>query len=121
LEDIVHPNTDPTDTTLTFDANGGYDDAVDDLDLGRTLTQAEKDRRQEDLAIEAMNKHLHAARTSIKDADRGLQRVENKWETTSHMEPPQPTTITSIPQSATALDRDWKTVCEHCGGSYYSL
>jgi hypothetical protein len=45
LEDIVHPNTDPTDTTLTFNANGGYDDAVDDLDLGRTLTQAEKDRR----------------------------------------------------------------------------
>jgi hypothetical protein len=121
LEDIVHPNTDPTDTTLTFDANGGYDDAVDDLDLGRTLTQAEKDRRQEDLAIEAMNKHLRAARTSIKDADRGLQRVENKWETTSHMEPPQPTTTTSTPQPATALDRDWKTVCEHCGGSYHSL
>jgi hypothetical protein len=38
LEDIVYPNTDPTDTTLTFDANGGYDDAIDNLDLERTLT-----------------------------------------------------------------------------------
>lgn len=121
LEDIVHPNIDPSDTTLTFDAGGAYEDAAEDLDIGRPLTQAEKDRRQEDLAIEAMNKHLRAARTSIKDADRGLQRVENKWETTSHVEAPQPPTTTSTSKSAAPLDRDWKTVCEHCGGSYHSL
>jgi hypothetical protein len=119
LENIIHPNTDPTDTTLASD--GGYKDANENLDIGRPLTQAEKDRRQEDLAIEAMNKHLRAARTSIKDADRGLQRVENKWETTSHIEAPQPATATSKPKHATTLDRDWKTVCEHCGGSYNSL
>jgi hypothetical protein len=121
LEDIVHPNTDPTDTTLASEIGGGYKDAVEDLDIGRSLTQAEKDRRQEDLAIEAMNKHLRAARTSIKDADRGLQRVENKWETTSHMEASQPATTTLKPKQATTLDRDWKTVCDHCGGSYHSL
>lgn len=116
LEDIVHPNTDPTDTTLTFD------DATSNLDFGRPLTQAEKDRRQEDLAIEAMNKHLRAARTSIKDADRGLQRVENKWESTSHVESSQTTTTTtSRPTQVVPLDRDWKTVCAHCGGSYHSL
>lgn len=123
LEDIVHPNTDPTDTTMSFNAGGvDKDDGVDDLDFGRPLTQAEKDRRQEDLAIEAMNKHLRAARTSIKDADRGLQRVENKWESTSHMEASQTTTTTtSRPKQVVTLDRDWKTVCDHCGGSYHSL
>lgn len=119
LENIVHPNTDPTDTTLASD--GAYKDANEDLDIGRPLTQAEKDRRQEDLAIEAMNKHLRAARTSIKDADRGLQRVENKWDTTSHAEAPQPTPTDSKPKQATTMDRDWKTVCDHCGGSYNSL
>jgi hypothetical protein len=111
LENIVHPNTDPTDTTLASD--GAYQDANEDLDIGRPLTQAEKDRRQEDLAIEAMNKHLRAARTSIKDADRGLQRVENKWDTTSHAEAPQPATTTSKPKQATTPDRDRKTACEH--------
>ena len=119
LENIVHPNTDPTDTTLASD--GAHKDANEDLDIGRPLTQAEKDRRQEDLAIEAMNKHLRAARTSIKDADRGLQRVENKWDTTSHAEAPQPVTTSSKPKQATTVDRDWKTACEHCGGSYNSL
>ncbi|KAM0703222.1 hypothetical protein Q7P35_009160 [Cladosporium inversicolor] len=119
LENIIHPNTDPTDTTLASD--GAYQDANEDLDIGRPLTQAEKDRRQEDLAIEAMNKHLRAARTSIKDADRGLQRVENKWETTSHTEVPQSATTISKPIQATTLDRDWRTVCDHCGGSYNSL
>lgn len=119
LENIVHPNTDPTDTTLASD--GAYQDANEDLDIGRPLTQAEKDRRQEDLAIEAMNKHLRAARTSIKDADRGLQRVENKWDTTSHAEAPQPATTTSKPKQATTPDRDRKTACEHCGGPYNSL
>jgi hypothetical protein len=122
LEDIVHPHTDRTDTTLTSEAGGARkDDAAEDLDLGRPLTQAEKDRRQEDLAIEAMNKHLRAARTSIKDADRGLQRVENKWESTSHMDFPQPQTKSTEPKQVVTLDRDWKTVCDHCGGSYHSL
>ena len=68
-----------------------------------------------------MNKHLRAARTSIKDADRGLQRVENKWETTSHIEAPQPPTTTSKPNHPPTLDHNRKTVCSHCGGSYTSL
>lgn len=113
LEDIVHPNTDPTDTTVTFDA-------AENLDIGRPLTQAEKDRRQEDLAIEAMNKHLRAARTSIKDADRGLQRVENKWEETSQIEVPRiSTTPAQKANQVVMLDRDRGTACDHCGGSYW--
>lgn len=112
LEDIVHPNTDPTDTTVTFDT-------AENLDIGRPLTQAEKDRRQEDLAIEAMNKHLRAARTSIKDADRGLQRVENKWEETSQIEVPRNSTNSAQrTKQAVTLSHGAVSACEHCGGSY---
>ena len=122
LEDIIHPNADPTDTTLLSDAGAATSEkAAENVNNDRPLTQAEKDRREEDLAIEAMNKHLRAARTSIKDADRGLQRVENKWESTSHTEVPQSKTMTSVPKQVVKLERDWKTPCEHCGGSYNSV
>ncbi|KAK0281877.1 hypothetical protein LTR54_000460 [Friedmanniomyces endolithicus] len=88
LEDIVSPDLGHAmqgrDTTATLtldittetvierkvDADGSLDEAP--------TTQAERDRRQEKLAMEAMNKHLRAARTSIKDANRGLRRVENR-------------------------------------------
>ena len=122
LEDIIHPNADATDTTLSSDAGAATkENAVENPSKGRPLTQAEQDRREEDLAIEAMNKHLRAARTSIKDADRGLQRVENKWESTSHAEVPQPRIVASAPKQVVKADRDWKTACEHCGGSYHSV
>ena len=78
LEDIVHPDLDPTDT-ITFDFGAGGVNRNLNTDL--PLTQAEKDRRQEDLAMEGLNKRLRAARTSIKDANRGLRRVENSIET----------------------------------------
>jgi hypothetical protein len=135
LEDIIHPNADPTDTTLSSDLRAATkEDAIEKPANDRPLTQAEKDRREEDLAIEAMNRHLRAARTSIKDADRGLQRVENKWESTSQAEVPQPKistsqaeasqpkkTTTPAPKQIVKIDRDWKTACEHCGGSYHSV
>ena len=122
LEDMIHPNADPTDTTLSSDVSTAVNEkAAENPNNVHTLTQAEKDRREEDLAIEAMNKHLRAARTSIKDADRGLQRVENKWESTSHGDVPQAKTATAAPKKVVKLERDWKTACEHCGGSYHSV
>ena len=135
LEDIIHPNADPTDTTLSSDLGvATKEETAAKPETSRPLTQAEKDRREEDLAIEAMNRHLRAARTSIKDADRGLQRVENKWESSSQAEVPQPktstsqaevlqvkTTTTTAPKNIVRTDRDWKTPCEHCGGSYHSV
>lgn len=121
LEDIAHPNVDPTDTDLTFDTPNAYaENADEDLDIGRPLTQAEKDRRQEDLAIEAMNKHLRAARTSIKDAGRGLRRVENKWDSSSTTDAPQP--ASKVPDTKKESKEEPKpkpsqqTVCVHCGG-----
>lgn len=80
LEDIAHPNLEQTDPTITFDYDAlkREQEAVEDNQL---LTQEDKDRRQEKLAVEAMNKHLRAARSSIKDANRGLRRVENRIET----------------------------------------
>ena len=80
LEDIAHPNLDQTDPTITFDFDAlkREQEKVEDEPH---LTQEEKDRRQEDLAVEAMNRHLRAASSSIKDANRGLRRVENRIET----------------------------------------
>lgn len=122
LEDIIHPNADPTDTILSSDVGAvAKEEAIERPEDGRPLTQAEKDRREEDLAIEAMNRHLRAARTSIKDADRGLQRVENKWESTSQTEVPQPKTTAPAPKQIVKPGRDRKTACEHCGGSYHSV
>jgi hypothetical protein len=126
LEDIIHPNADPTETTLASDVGAAATKVktIEKPETDRPLTQAEKDRREEDLAIEAMNRHLRAARTSIKDADRGLQRVENKWESSSHTEvlPPKITPPAPAPkQIVVKTDRDWKTPCEHCGGSYHSV
>ncbi|KAK0288692.1 hypothetical protein LTR35_003090 [Friedmanniomyces endolithicus] len=90
LEDIVSPDLGNgidvrgTMATLTLDITTETviereSDADGDVDKGRT-TQAERDRRQEKLAMEAMNRHLRAARTSIKDANRGLRRVENRMD-----------------------------------------
>ncbi|KAK1066244.1 hypothetical protein LTR74_007292 [Friedmanniomyces endolithicus] len=90
LEDIVSPDlgngVDGRDmtATLTLDITSETViereiDASENVDEALT-TQAERDRRQEKLAMEAMNKHLRAARTSIKDANRGLRRVENRMD-----------------------------------------
>lgn len=107
LEDIAHPNLEQTDPTITFD----YDTLKreqEDLYANDNLNQEESDRRQEDLAVEAMNKHLRAARSSIKDANRGLRRVENQIETAEDRKAravaadptPSITTSTALVQSA---------------------
>ena len=78
LEDIVNPDLEPT---LTADLPEAVAEAAsEEKDPGRELTQAEKDQRQEDLALEAMNKHLRLARTTLKDANRSLRRVEHRIE-----------------------------------------
>ncbi|KAM0721206.1 hypothetical protein Q7P37_003493 [Cladosporium fusiforme] len=122
LEDIAHPNVDPTDTSLTFDTAIAQAENLDEvLDIGRPLTQAEKDRRQEDLAIESMNKHLRAARTSIKDAGRGLRRVENKWESSSPKKAPRPALADNGPKEDADLRQNSRTVCSRCDGSPQSV
>lgn len=122
LEDIAHPNIDPTDTSLTFDtATDHAENADETLDIGRPLTQAEKDRRQEDLAIESMNKHLRAARTSIKDAGRGLRRVENKWESSSPVEVTQAELAGFDTRGDTKSGPNQQTICTRCSGSYQGI
>jgi len=81
LEDIVHPELVPADTTLPLDiGKAGAPRLLDEADEAGDLTQAERDRRQEDLAMEAMDKHLRTAGSSIKDAQQGLRRVEHRFE-----------------------------------------
>ncbi|OQO07956.1 hypothetical protein B0A48_06748 [Cryoendolithus antarcticus] len=120
LEDIAHPNMDATDTTATVD----FGDAEEDRGLARPLTQTENDRRQEDLAMKAMNKHLRAARTSIKDADRGLRRVEHRAEEIANS-PVKKTTTTSTTILETAPTTSTQSThtgpCPHCDLRYRSL
>jgi hypothetical protein len=128
LEDIVNPNLDPTDPTLTAEIEQAREALLDEeaIDDGQPLTQAEKDRRQEALALEALNKSLRRTRTSIKDADRGLRRVENRIETA------QPATTAPIEGKAIiihhqssetphlpTIGKHDRIVCSHCGGTFY--
>ncbi|KAK5108354.1 hypothetical protein LTR62_008384 [Meristemomyces frigidus] len=117
LENIVNPDTEATDTALSIDITEIAQEVADALDAeggAHSLTQSEKDRRQERLAIEAMNKHLRAARTSIKDANRGLRRVENKIETAqaSQIAPSFPTTTSITPSPNT---NHHSHICLTCG------
>ncbi|KAL1303359.1 hypothetical protein AAFC00_006756 [Neodothiora populina] len=82
LEGLMNPAGD--DPTISFDVP----DSVlresqrqsherrpsDDIDVKPT-TQAERDRRQEDLALEALGGRLESARSSIHEARRGLRRA----------------------------------------------
>jgi hypothetical protein len=129
LEDIVHPNVDPTDPTITFDFDAAAPPAAApvsdrDEDNGQPLSQAEKDQRQEDLAIEGLNKHLRAARTSIKDASRGLRRVENRIEAAQEGPKPASTTPTTAVIVKKKVDAHGHAHCECCPGyhgAWYSL
>lgn len=119
LEDIVSPELDPTEPTLTVDIGAAAQEVMDAIDGNQPLTQAERDRRQEKLAMEAMNKHLRAARTSIKDADRGLRRVENRIETAQTESPSSAIATDPAPLPRPSIVKNGKTVCEACGGTYY--
>ncbi|KAK5680203.1 hypothetical protein LTS10_007130 [Elasticomyces elasticus] len=85
LEGIVTTQRDLDDggdetATMTLDLTADLTEIGEPSEEGVAMSQQEKDRRQEKLAMEAMNKHLRLARTSIKDANAGLRRVENKMD-----------------------------------------
>ncbi|KAK5169445.1 uncharacterized protein LTR77_005421 [Saxophila tyrrhenica] len=133
LQDIVDPNLEPTDPTITSE----LDVEVKDEEVGddRLMTQDEKDRRQESLAIEGMNKHLRSARTNVKDANRGLRRVENRIEASQHtIQAAPPTAPSTAPPTAPPAAAAATTVivhqqpgrfgfqpCDTCGGCYHSV
>ncbi|KAK3070178.1 hypothetical protein LTR53_010900 [Teratosphaeriaceae sp. CCFEE 6253] len=132
LEDIVHPHYLPyTDESppelgdITHDLAAALDEGADpegEVDEA-AMTQAQRDRRQEKLAMEAMDKHLRAAHTSIRDASRGLRRVEHRIEDAVYT----PMTPTLTPEAAAAVAaevgkvsgvsfNDARHLCPTCGG-----
>ncbi|KAK0846745.1 hypothetical protein LTS02_014756 [Friedmanniomyces endolithicus] len=117
LEDIVSPDLgngmDGRDTTATLTLDITTETVIErEIDAdgspdGAPTTQAERDRRQEKLAMEAMNKHLRAARTSIKDANKGLRRVENRIDAAAIDSPaitPGPTSPSENPPAALSIN-----------------
>ncbi|KAI6806111.1 hypothetical protein KC332_g13930 [Hortaea werneckii] len=119
LENIIDPDLGPSDTGLSLDIEKMAQEVTAAVNAEQQpMSQAEKDRRQETLAIEAMNKHLRAARTSIKDANKGLRWVENRFENAQDRPSTsaEPSTATS---SAPKLGKHGLTTCKVCGGTYY--
>lgn len=74
LEDIMSPRVEHR-TTLDLD-----EDTLQGLQLPASAprNQAERQRQQEIRALHNMNARLRAARTSIRDASRGMKRVEHQ-------------------------------------------
>ncbi|EME88539.1 uncharacterized protein MYCFIDRAFT_213326 [Pseudocercospora fijiensis CIRAD86] len=128
LEDIVHP-PDATNSTLNFDTNATSNPPPGGNETSAGLTQAEKDRRQEDLALENLNKRLRSTRSTIRDANRGLRRIENRIEAASEGDPgpdriPGPHDSDYEAWASTLppyTDHNGRTICAHCGGSYTSV
>ncbi|KAF2235403.1 hypothetical protein EV356DRAFT_500259 [Viridothelium virens] len=87
LEDIVDPNLDYTDTLDLPEAIDIELRLLQHIQSERQLTQAERDRRQEILTLQAMNANLRKARTSIKDVKRSINRVERHVESTETQTP----------------------------------
>ncbi len=75
LEDLITPLPENI-------ANGLDEDTLQGLQLptGTPRNEAERQRQQEVLHLHRMNDRLRAARTSIRDASRGMKRVEDRVE-----------------------------------------
>ena len=69
-------------TTTTNLAGAEEEDTLQGLELptGVPRTEAERQRQQEILHLHRMNDRLRAARTGIRDASRGMKRVEDQVE-----------------------------------------
>ncbi|ORY10426.1 hypothetical protein BCR34DRAFT_485682 [Clohesyomyces aquaticus] len=76
LEDLMQPHIENSETAeLDEDTLQGLG-----IPTGVPRNEAERQRQQELLHLHRMNDRLRAARTSIRDASRGMKRVENRVE-----------------------------------------
>ena len=76
LEDLIAPFAD------NADQDNPDEDTLQGLQIpmGTPRTEAERRRQQETLQLHRMNERLRTARTNIRDASRGIKRVENRVE-----------------------------------------
>jgi hypothetical protein len=83
LEDLITPSAESP------EMDEGEGDTLQGLQLptGTPKNEAERQRNQELLHLHRMNDRLRAARTSIRDASRGMKRVEDQVEHVDDGEP----------------------------------
>lgn len=81
LENIANPGADLTDTIHNIDIEQVAQEVVDAIEAEQPMTQAVRQRRQEALAMEALNKHHRAAKNSLKNVNGGLPRIGDQIET----------------------------------------
>jgi hypothetical protein len=76
LEDLIAPYAD------NADPDNPDEDTLQGLNVPTSVprTEAERRRQQETLQLHRMNARLRTARTNIRDASRGIKRVENRVE-----------------------------------------
>ncbi|KAI9660885.1 MAG: hypothetical protein M1821_009212 [Bathelium mastoideum] len=84
LEDIIDPGLDYTDTLELPNPIDVELRDLQDAQSVRQLTQAERERRDEMILLRSMNSNLRNAKTTIKDAKRGLTRVERHFGVPEH-------------------------------------
>lgn len=135
LEDIMNPNLDNS----IVQPEAGKPATVEGThEAEDALPPAEQIRRREEREFEDANRRLRVARTSIKDADRGLRRLENQLES-AESEPAKviPVIKETIktpnagdvqvrypnhpPGFKPYTDHNGRTRCRHCGGCYASV
>ena len=99
LENMVHPAG--HDPTVTLNIPDSILDDTSHIDI-RPITQAERDTRQEELALEALNSRLDSTRTSIENVSKSLQDAERQVHTVA-------------PRSSTRARPKAEHVCDgHC-------
>jgi hypothetical protein len=114
LEDIVHPSADHPDAKPSLDTSERTTRSSPSKASRFTTAagSAKNVRHEEDLALLKLNQNLRTTRTNIKDASKGLRRIEDKLEA-AQWEP----STSNLPSGTKLPDTSHHhAICQHCGG-----
>jgi hypothetical protein len=114
LEDIIHPSVDHSDVkpSLETSENTTRSSPSKASRFTAATGSSRNVRREEDLALLKLNQSLRTTRTNIKDASKGLRRIEDKIEAAQWE--PSPAHISTDTKLQDHAQRH--AMCQHCGG-----
>jgi hypothetical protein len=114
LEDIVHPGADLSDAKPSVGTSGiATRSSPSKASRFTAATSSTNDvRHEEDLALRKLNQSLRTTRTNIKDASKGLRRIEDKIEAGQW----EPSTSSSSAIAKLSDNTQHHAMCQHCGG-----
>lgn len=118
LEGLMNHDPAIGDPTITLDIP---DSVLHDADVDLTMnTQGDRDRRQEDFALEALDRKLKATGSSIKEAGLGLRKVEQQVEaaaSSSTSTSVKNKRVSSLPRNGNGKTHEHRCdgICSSCG------